>query len=55
MDVSRVLDLVRPFFDSRKEPSALVTGLAPLAHRAPRATCAAVLPAPRRRRSSMSA
>jgi hypothetical protein len=32
MDVSRVLDLVRPFFESRKEPYALVGGLALLAY-----------------------
>ena len=38
MDVSRVLDLVRPFFESRAEPYALVGGLALLAYGAPRAT-----------------
>ena len=38
MDVSRVLDLVRPFFDSRGEPYAVVGGLALLAYGAPRAT-----------------
>jgi hypothetical protein len=37
MDVSRVLDLVRPFFESRGEPYALVGGLALLACGAPRA------------------
>ena len=35
MDVSRVLELVRPFFESRKEPYALVGGLALLAYGAP--------------------
>ena len=38
MDVTRVLDLVRPFFESRREPYALVGGLALLAYGAPRAT-----------------
>jgi len=38
MDVSRVLDLVRPFFESQAEPYALVGGLALLAYGAPRAT-----------------
>ena len=38
MDVSRVLQLVRPFFDGRGEPFALVGGLALLAYGAPRAT-----------------
>ena len=32
MDVCRVLGLVRPFFESRKEPYALVGGLALLAY-----------------------
>lgn len=36
MDVSRVLSLVRPFFDSRGEPYALAGGLALLAHGDPR-------------------
>ena len=40
MDVSRVLDLVRPFFESRNEPYALVGGLAQLAS-------AVTAPAPR--------
>jgi hypothetical protein len=31
MDVARVLELVRPFFESRGEPYALVGGLALLA------------------------
>lgn len=38
MDVTRVLGLVRPFFESRQDPYALVGGLAMLAHGAPRAT-----------------
>ena len=38
MDVSRVLELVRPFFESLSEPYALVGGLALLAYGAPRAT-----------------
>jgi hypothetical protein len=38
MDVSRVLGLVRPFFESRDEPYALVGGLALLLYGAPRAT-----------------
>jgi nucleotidyltransferase AbiEii toxin of type IV toxin-antitoxin system len=38
MDVPRVLSLVRPFFESRSEPYALVGGLALLAYGAPRAT-----------------
>jgi hypothetical protein len=38
MDVSRVLGIVRPFFESRREPFALAGGLALLAHGAPRAT-----------------
>jgi Nucleotidyl transferase AbiEii toxin, Type IV TA system len=38
MDASRVLGMVRPFFDSRHEPYALVGGLALLAYGAPRAT-----------------
>jgi hypothetical protein len=38
MDVRRVLGLVRPFFESRSEPYALVGGLALLAYGAPRAT-----------------
>ncbi len=38
MDVSRVLGLLRPFFESREEPYALAGGLALLAYGAPRAT-----------------
>lgn len=38
MDVSRVLGMVRPFFESRREPYALAGGLALLAYGAPRAT-----------------
>jgi hypothetical protein len=53
MDVSRVLDLVRPFFESRKEPYALVGGLALLAYGAPRATFDVDLLAPRRTREDL--
>jgi nucleotidyltransferase AbiEii toxin of type IV toxin-antitoxin system len=38
MDVTRVLGLVRPFFEKRGEPFAVVGGLALLAYGAPRAT-----------------
>lgn len=38
MDVARVLSLVRPFFEERGEPYAVVGGLALLAWGAPRAT-----------------
>jgi len=38
MDVPRVLAVVRPFFEGRNEPYALVGGLALLALGAPRAT-----------------
>jgi nucleotidyltransferase AbiEii toxin of type IV toxin-antitoxin system len=38
MDVTRVLGLVRPFFEQRQEPFAVVGGLALLAYGAPRAT-----------------
>lgn len=38
MDVSRVLGMVQPFFESRGEPYALAGGLALLAYGAPRAT-----------------
>jgi hypothetical protein len=38
MDVSRALELVRPFFERAGEPYALVGGLALLAYGAPRAT-----------------
>jgi len=38
MDVARVLEIVRPFFEARREPYALVGGLALLAYGAPRAT-----------------
>jgi hypothetical protein len=55
MDVSRVLDLVRPFFDSRGEPYALVGGLAMLAYGAPRATFDVDLLAPRRTREDFVA
>ena len=55
MDVSRVLDLVRPFFESRAEPYALVGGLALLAYGAPRATFDVDLLAPRRTREDLVA
>jgi hypothetical protein len=38
MDISRVLEMLRPFFESRKEPYALVGGLALLSYGAARAT-----------------
>ena len=55
MDVSRVLHLVRPFFESRGEPYALVGGLALLAYGAPRATFDVDLLAPRRTRDDLVA
>jgi hypothetical protein len=55
MDVSRVLDLVRLFFESRAEPYALVGGLALLAYGAPRATFDVDLIAPRRTRDDLVA
>ena len=55
MDVARVLDLVRPFFESRGEPYALVGGLALLAHGAPRATFDVDLLAPRGTRDALVA
>jgi hypothetical protein len=55
MDVARVLDLVRPFFESRGEPYALVGGLALLAYGAPRATFDVDLLAPRRTREDLVA
>jgi hypothetical protein len=55
MDVSRVLALVRPFFESRGEPYALVGGLALLAYGAPRATFDVDLLAPRRTREDLVA
>jgi hypothetical protein len=48
MDVARVLGLVRPFFEQRREPFAVVGGLALLAYGAPRATFDVDLLAPRR-------
>lgn len=53
MDVPRVLELVRPFFESRAEPYALVGGLALLAYGAPRATFDVDLLAPRRTRDEL--
>jgi hypothetical protein len=38
MDVTRVVGLIRPFFVERREPFAVVGGLALLAYGAPRAT-----------------
>jgi hypothetical protein len=55
MDVSRVLDLIRPFFENRAEPYALVGGLALLAYGAPRATFDVDLLAPRRTRDDLVA
>jgi hypothetical protein len=55
MDVSRVLDLVRPFFESRAEPYALVGGMALLAYGAPRATFDLDLLAPRRTQDDLVA
>jgi len=53
MDVSRILGLVRPFFEKRGEPYALVGGLALLAYGAPRATFDVDLLAPRRSRDEL--
>jgi hypothetical protein len=47
MDIARVLALVRPFFEERGEPYAVVGGLALLAYGAPRATFDVDLLAPR--------
>ncbi len=55
MDVSRVLDLVRPFFESRAEPYALVGGMALLAYGAPRATFDVDLLAPRQTQGDLVA
>jgi hypothetical protein len=55
MDAPRVLDLIRPFFESRNEPFALVGGLALLAYGAPRATFDVDLLAPRRTRDDLVA
>jgi hypothetical protein len=53
MDVTRVLELVRPFFESRGEPYAVVGGLALLAYGAPRATFDVDLLAPRSARDAL--
>jgi hypothetical protein len=53
MDVTRVLDLVQPFFESRREPYALVGGLALLAYGAARATFDVDLLAPRSARDEL--
>ena len=55
MDVTRVLGLVRPFFEQRGEPFAVVGGLALLAYGAPRATFDVDLLAPRRIRDDLVA
>jgi hypothetical protein len=55
MDVTRVLGLVRPFFENRGEQYALVGGLALLAYGAPRATFDVDLLAPRRIRDDLVA
>jgi hypothetical protein len=55
MDVTRVLGLVRPFFEERGEPFAVVGGLALLAYGAPRATFDVDLLAPRRVRDDLVA
>lgn len=53
MDVTRVLELVAPFFESRREPYAVVGGLALLAYGAPRATFDVDLLAPRSARDPL--
>jgi hypothetical protein len=55
MDVTRVLELVRPFFERRKQPYALAGGLALLAYGAPRATFDVDLLAPRQLRDELVA
>jgi hypothetical protein len=55
MDVARVIETVRPFFQSRNEPYALVGGLALLAYGAPRATFDVDLLAPRASRDDLVA
>jgi hypothetical protein len=47
MDITRVVGLVRAFFEQREEPFAVVGGLALLAYGAPRATFDVDLLAPR--------
>ena len=47
MDIARVLSVIRPFFEERAEPYAIVGGLALLAYGAPRATFDVDLLAPR--------
>jgi hypothetical protein len=53
MDVTRVLGLVRPFFEERGEPFAVVGGLALLAYGAARATFDVDLLAPRDARDGL--
>jgi hypothetical protein len=55
MDIARVLALVRPFFEQRGEPFAVVGGLALLAYGAPRATFDVDLLAPRGARDDLIA
>jgi hypothetical protein len=55
MDIARVLRLVRPFFDERREHFAVVGGLALLAYGAPRATFDVDLLAPRTARDDLVA
>ncbi len=55
MDVTRVLGLIRPFFEQRGEPFAVGGGLALLASGAPRATFDVDLLAPRGARDDMVA
>jgi hypothetical protein len=55
MDIARVLALVRPFFERREEPFAVVGGLALLAYGAPRATFDVDLLAPRGTRDDLVA
>jgi hypothetical protein len=55
MDIARVLALLRPFFEQRGEPYAVVGGLALLAYGAPRATFDVDLLAPRRAKDDLVA
>src|SRR5512147_898162 len=55
MDVTRVLALVRPFFEQRGQPFAVVGGLALLGYGAPRATFDVDLLAPRKVRDELVA
>jgi hypothetical protein len=53
MDVARVLDLVGPFFEGRRQPWALVGGVALLAYGAARATFDVDLMSPRALRDDL--